>query len=275
MQLDDLIQAARGLRPCDLLLANGRIVNVFSGEVHPGGVAVAGGRIAGLGDYPARHVVDLGGRFVAPGFIDSHVHIESSMACVTEFARAVVVHGTTAVVADPHEIANVLGKAGIRYMLESAKGQPINVFYTLPACVPATDMETAGARLAASDLEEFFADPRRGRPGGDDELSRCSAERPGRPAENRGRAAVRPARGRPLPGPLRPGSHGLCRGRHPHRSRVHPRPRSAGKARSRHAHHDPPGDRRPQSRGPAADHHCKIIAAPHVVHGRPPSPRSR
>ena len=160
MPLDELIQAARGLRPCDLLLANGRIVNVFSGEVHSGGVAVAGGRIAGLGDYPARRVVDLGGRFIAPGFIDSHVHIESSMAGVTEFARAVVVHGTTAVVADPHEIANVLGKAGIRYMLESATGQPINVFYTLPACVPATDMETAGARLAASDLEEFFADPR-------------------------------------------------------------------------------------------------------------------
>ncbi|MBI5577563.1 MAG: adenine deaminase [Deltaproteobacteria bacterium] len=160
MQPDELIQAARGLRPCDLLLANGRIVNVFSGEVHPGGVAVAGGRIAGLGDYPARRVVDLDGRFVAPGFIDSHVHIESSMAGVTEFARAVVVHGTTAVVADPHEIANVLGKAGIRYMLESAQGQPINVFYTLPACVPATAMETAGARLDASDLEEFFDDPR-------------------------------------------------------------------------------------------------------------------
>jgi adenine deaminase len=160
MHLDELIQTARGLRPCDLLLTNGRIVNVFSGEVHPGGVAVAGSRIAGLGDYPARRVVDLGGRFVAPGFIDSHVHIESSMACVTEFARAIVVHGTTAVVADPHEIANVLGKAGIRYMLESAKGQPINMFFTLPACVPATDMETAGARLAASDLEEFFTDPR-------------------------------------------------------------------------------------------------------------------
>jgi adenine deaminase len=141
-------------------LANGRIVDVFSGRIAPGSVAVAGGRIVGIGDYPARKTVDLGGRFLAPGFIDSHVHIESSMTCVAEFARAVAVRGTTAVVADPHEIANVLGAEGIRYMLASAIGQPINVFYTLPSCVPATDMETAGARLAAADLEPFFQDPR-------------------------------------------------------------------------------------------------------------------
>jgi adenine deaminase len=160
MQPAELITPARGERPCDLLLANGRIVDVFSGELIEAGVAIAGGRIAGIGGYPARQVVDLGGRFIAPGFIDSHVHIESSMACVTEFARAVVVRGTTAVVADPHEIANVLGVQGIRYMLESARDQPLHVFYTLPSCVPATDLETAGARLAAEDLEPFFKDAR-------------------------------------------------------------------------------------------------------------------
>ena len=156
----DLISAAKGQHPCDLLLNHARIVDVFSGRIVRGGVGIADDRIAGVGEYPARQTVDLEGRFVAPGFIDSHVHIESSMACVTEFARAVVVRGTTTVVADPHEIANVLGTEGIRYMLESAQGQPVNVFYTLPSCVPATGMETAGARLLAADLEEFFTDPR-------------------------------------------------------------------------------------------------------------------
>ena len=160
MQLKDVINAAKGQQPCDLFLANARIVDVFSGQIVRGGVGIAGDRIAGVGEYPARQTVNLEGRFVAPGFIDSHVHIESSMACVTEFARAVVVRGTTTVVADPHEIANVLGTEGIRYMLESAQGQPVNVFYTLPSCVPATGMETAGARLLAADLEEFFTDPR-------------------------------------------------------------------------------------------------------------------
>ena len=160
MQTGEFINASRGDPPCDLLLKNARIVDVFSGEIMAGSVAVSGGRVAGIGEYPARTTVDLGGRFVAPGFIDSHVHIESSMACVGEFARAVVVRGTTAVVADPHEIANVLGAGGIRYMLDSANNQPINVFYTLPSCVPATDMETAGARLTAGDLEPFFRDPR-------------------------------------------------------------------------------------------------------------------
>lgn len=160
MQTDEFIKASRGDHPCDLLLANARIVDVFSGEIIAGNVAVSSGRIAGIGEYPARRAVDLAGRFLAPGFIDSHVHIESSMACVGEFARAVVVRGTTAVVADPHEIANVLGGDGIRYMLDSANDQPVNVFYTLPSCVPATDMETAGARLAAADLEPFFENPR-------------------------------------------------------------------------------------------------------------------
>jgi adenine deaminase len=160
MQASEFIKASRGDHPCDLLLANARIVDVFSGEIIPGSVAVSGGRIAGIGEYPARRTVDLGGRCLAPGFIDSHVHIESSMACVGEFARAVVVHGTTAVVADPHEIANVLGADGIRYMLNSAQDQPIHVLYTLPSCVPATELETAGARLAAADLEPFFEDPR-------------------------------------------------------------------------------------------------------------------
>lgn len=154
------IQAARGARVSDLLIINARIVDVFRGAVFPGSVAVAGGRFVGFGERPAREVLDLRGRFLAPGFIDSHVHIESSMMGVAEFAAAVVGRGTTAVVADPHEIANVLGAAGIRYMLESAAGQPVEVYYTLPSCVPATALETSGAVLTAADLAPFFADPR-------------------------------------------------------------------------------------------------------------------
>jgi adenine deaminase len=160
MALSDVISAARGEVPADLLLANARMVNVFSGEILQGNIAVAGGRIAGIGDYPAQEVVDLEGRIVAPGFIDAHLHIESAMVTVSEFAKAVLPRGTTTVVADPHEIANVAGAAGIRYMLASAEAQPLNVYYTLPSCVPATDLETAGARLSARDLADFMGHER-------------------------------------------------------------------------------------------------------------------
>ena len=156
MKLDEIIKAASGEKPVDLLLTNARIINVFTGEVAPDAVAISDGMIVGFGPYEAQTVVDVDGQYVAPGFIDSHVHIESSMACVAEFARAVLVHGTTTVAADPHEIANVLGSAGIEYMLQSAEHQPMNLYFTLPSCVPATDMETAGARLTAEDLRPFL-----------------------------------------------------------------------------------------------------------------------
>ena len=156
MKLDEIIKAASGEKPVDLLLTNARIINVFTGEVAPDAVAISDGMIVGFGPYEAQTVVDVDGQYVAPGFIDSHVHIESSMACVAEFARAVLVHGTTTVAADPHEIANVLGSAGIEYMLHSAEHQPMNLYFTLPSCVPATDMETAGARLTAEDLRPFL-----------------------------------------------------------------------------------------------------------------------
>jgi adenine deaminase len=156
MNLIETIKAARGEKPVDLLLTNARVVNVLTGEIASQAVAISEGVIVGFGQYQAREVLDLKNRFVAPGFIDSHVHIESSMTCTSEFARAIVVHGTTTVAADPHEIANVLGSDGITYMLQSAEEQPINIYFTLPSCVPATDMETAGARLTADDLEPFL-----------------------------------------------------------------------------------------------------------------------
>jgi len=161
MDLSRLIQVARGRQPADLLLADARIVDLFNGEVIEGEVAVAEDRIAGMspsGAYRAAEVHDLKGAYLAPGLIDGHVHIESSMVSVPEFARAVVPHGTTTVIADPHEIANVLGMSGIRYMLQAAKYNPLSVFIMASSCVPAGPMESAGAELTAYDLETLMQD---------------------------------------------------------------------------------------------------------------------
>lgn len=153
MDLKRLLAYARGDEPADLLLQNGQVVNVFSGDVHAADLAIAGGLIVGIGrGYSAREVLDLDGRFVAPGFIDAHVHIESSMVTPREFARAVVPHGVTTVVTDPHEIANVCGLPGIRFMLDDAQGAPFTMLVNASSCVPATPMETSGASLSADDL---------------------------------------------------------------------------------------------------------------------------
>jgi adenine deaminase len=141
----------------DILLTGGTLVNVLSGEMYAENIAISGEKIVGLGDYPARRRIDISGSFVCPGFIEGHIHLESAMVNVSAFARAVAVHGTTSVIADPHEIANVLGLDGIKWMLESAKHQPLNLFLTLPSCVPATDLETSGARLSSFDLYPFLS----------------------------------------------------------------------------------------------------------------------
>ena len=155
------LAVARGDQPADLLLRGARLVNVLSGEVHATDIAIAGGVIAGLGEgYEAREVLDLGGRFVAPGFLDAHVHIESSMVTPAEFARAVTPRGVTTVVTDPHEIGNVLGRTGIRFMLDDSEGVPLDVLVNAPSCVPATHLETSGARLEAGDLASLLGHPR-------------------------------------------------------------------------------------------------------------------
>lgn len=153
----ELIRAAQGHITADLLLRNARLVNVFSGEIHETDVAVWDKFVVGLGEgYEAKQELDLCGLHLAPGFIDGHVHIESSMMEVPEFARAVVPRGTTSVVCDPHEIANVMGYDGIRYILESSKYNPLNVFIMLPSSVPSTPHETSGSELRAFDLYPFF-----------------------------------------------------------------------------------------------------------------------
>ena len=162
--LEDTIAVARGERPADLLLRGGRVVNTLAGEVMEADVAIYDGRVVGLatGDevYEAHEVVVLNGAYVCPGFIDAHVHLESSMVHPAEFARAVVPRGTTAVIADPHEIANVLGLYGIRYMMESSMGLPLDVYVMASPCVPATHMETSGATLSARDLALLLHDER-------------------------------------------------------------------------------------------------------------------
>ena len=159
VQLPDLIAVAAGRTPADVVLRNAKVVNVASHEIVTGDVAIIGDRIAGIGRYEGRQVIDLAGRCVCPGFIDAHVHIESSLLAVPEFARVVAARGTTAVVADPHEFANVMGTEGIAFVLRAAKYAPIDVHVMLSSCVPASPLESAGADLDAEDLEPFLANP--------------------------------------------------------------------------------------------------------------------
>lgn len=155
--LKDIITTARGLQPADLILRNANIVNVYSSEIIHSDVVILNDTIIGIGNgYTAREEIDLNGYYVAPGFIDAHVHIESSMVEVPQFTRAVLPLGTTSVVADPHEIANVLGYEGIRYMMESSKYNPLSVFFTLSSCVPSSPLETAGSELRAFDIFPFL-----------------------------------------------------------------------------------------------------------------------
>ncbi len=157
MKMKRLISVARGYDPADLILRNARILNSFTGEIEMGNVALAEGRIAGIGDYTdAQRMIDLEGRYLVPGLIDGHVHLESSLLHVHQYARAVVPHGTLAAVTDLHEIANVAGLKGIRYMMGCARRLPMDLFFTAPSCVPSSDMETSGARLDAKDLRELL-----------------------------------------------------------------------------------------------------------------------
>ena len=155
--LTRLVSVARGDESADLILADARVVNVFTGEIIRADVAVAGGFIAAVGDYNnAETIKNLNGAFVVPGLIDAHMHMESSMLPPPQFVRLAVPHGTTSVIIDPHEIANVLGSAGVRFMIEASQGLPLGVHVAVPSCVPATDMETAGAALAADDIADLM-----------------------------------------------------------------------------------------------------------------------
>lgn len=155
--LKRLIDAAAGRVPADLVLKNAQVVDVYQAEIMQGDVAIIDGKIAGVGkDYQGKETIDLKGKFVAPGFIDPHIHVESSYVTPEEFGRLLVPHGTTTVLADPHEIVNVLGLQGLDYMVEAAKETALDIRYMMPSCVPATSMENAGAVVEAADMIPSF-----------------------------------------------------------------------------------------------------------------------
>lgn len=154
--MEELIRVARGEKPAELVLKNARVVNVFSGEIVPGDVAIYRGKIAGVGKYEGEKEEHLDGCLVAPAFIDSHIHLESTLLLPAELARVVVPRGTGTVVADPHEIANVQGKEGVRFLIEASRPLPLDVYFMAPSCVPATHMETAGAELTAADITDML-----------------------------------------------------------------------------------------------------------------------
>ena len=160
MNLKELISAARGERPADLLIKNARIINTFVGEIEEADVAIYGGRIAGVGDYgEAKEIIDLQGGFLAPGLINGHTHIESSMLHPARYAEAVVPRGTLAVVTDLHEIANVCGPEGIKFVMDWAQKLPLDMIFMAPSCVPATHLETSGAQIGSEEIKELLAHP--------------------------------------------------------------------------------------------------------------------
>jgi len=160
MNLAKLISVARGERPADLLLKNARIINTFVGEIERGNVAICDDEIAGIGDYAkAEEIIDLQGSYLAPGLINGHTHIESSMLHPAQYARAVVPRGTLAVVTDLHEIANVCGLEGIKFVMDLAQKLPLNMLFMAPSCVPATPLETSGAQISAQEIRKLLAYP--------------------------------------------------------------------------------------------------------------------
>jgi len=160
MSLKELISVARGEIPADLLLKNARIVNTFIGEIEQADVAIYGDRIAGVGDYgEAKEIIDLQGSFLAPGLINGHTHIESSMLHPARYAQAVVPRGTLAVVTDLHEIANVCGSEGIKFVTDLARKLPLDMLFMAPSCVPATHLETSGARISSKEVKRILAHP--------------------------------------------------------------------------------------------------------------------
>ncbi|MBQ2061354.1 MAG: adenine deaminase [Oscillospiraceae bacterium] len=155
-----IISVAAGREPADLVLKNATYVNVFSNELCQGDIAVAEGLIVGMGEYSGVTEVDVTGQIVLPGFLDAHIHLESSLVSPTEFAKAVLPHGTTTVITDPHEITNVMGTDGIDYMLQATEGLPVDVRFMLPSCVPATPLDESGANLDYRAIDSFYEHPR-------------------------------------------------------------------------------------------------------------------
>lgn len=155
-----IVAVACGKEPADLILKNATYLNVFSNELCTGDIAIADGLFVGMGSYDGPNQIDMTGKVITPGFIDAHIHLESSLVSPMEFAKAVLPHGTTTVITDPHEIANVMGTDGIEFMLEATEGLPVDVHFMLPSCVPASPVDEAGANLDYRAIDSFYNHPR-------------------------------------------------------------------------------------------------------------------
>lgn len=155
-----IIAVAAGREKADLVLKNAKYLNVFSNEFLCGDIAVSNGLIAGVGKYDGKTEIDVSGKLVLPGFIDAHIHLESSMVTPAEFAKAVVAHGTTTVITDPHEITNVMGIDGVEYMIQASQNLPIDVHFMMPSCVPATEIDESGAELDCKDIDLYLDNKR-------------------------------------------------------------------------------------------------------------------
>lgn len=163
MQIEKMMKRAalaRGDQPCEIVLVNGQVINVFNGQITTENIGIDGGKIIGVGDYQGKEVIDLKGAFVAPGLIDAHMHMESTLVAPDQMARILLARGTTTVIADPHEIANVCGLDGIRFMISATEQTPLNGFFMLPSCVPATPFENAGAILDRKALSPLLNHPK-------------------------------------------------------------------------------------------------------------------
>ncbi len=158
-KMKDRIKCARGLKKSDLVIKNANVLNVFTEQLEKKDIAICDGYIVGLGEYEGKIEIDAEGKVIVPGFIDGHVHLESSIVSPKQYCKAAVPHGTTAVVADPHEITNVLGKNGFNYILEASKGLPLDVYLMVPSCVPATPFDESGAEITHEDIQQLISKP--------------------------------------------------------------------------------------------------------------------
>ena len=270
------IRVARGEEPGDLVLAGGQVVNVFTCEVQPANVVLADGWIAGVGplEWEARERIDVAGQFILPGLIDAHMHLESTLLSPAELARVVVPHGTATIVADPHEVGNVLGVRGIEMLLAASAGLPLDIFFMAPSCVPCTSWEHAGGDAQRRGDRAVAGARARAGPGRSDGLSRTAVRLVQRAGQDRRDALARRTHRRPCTGHDRPRPDRLRRRRHRIGPRIDHRRGSPGQSGAGHAG---PGARRlqrPQSRyAPAAaggGPPGRLVP----VHGRYPSRRS-
>lgn len=159
-EYEDFLKISAGNKPADLVIKNVSYLDVFTNEFRKGNIAIANGSFAGIGDYCGRVEIDMSGKTIVPGFIDGHIHIESTTVVPSIFTKEALKHGTTAILTDPHEITNVMGVDGIRYMIEATKGLPLDVFFMLPSCVPSCEFDESGAIISAKDMLPFLDNPR-------------------------------------------------------------------------------------------------------------------